>query len=483
VIHHIIDAHARAYESIHRIAPAARVGITDQWLRCKDNLGVDATRQFIYYHQDLLINALVHGNEDCDISVGAPRYERVLGIAEDDWRPHLDFFGLQYYKSVYPYWFCGVAAASPWLGGRVDLDLKNANYPHMLLNDMGWEMHPSGLYDCLMKLRQVGRWHDQELPILVAENGTAEVADHNRAAYVTAHLEQLMRARNDGASVIGYLHWSISDNWEWIDGYRPEARFGLFSVPLPSPDPVHSITDGALALSHAVANPPMSITDAINGYGRYRPDGAGVEHPTASPGSTWHGTLEGRPITIVLMPLGPAPAQPPARRRDLTGLLFHADQRRWARLDEVIWEPATRTLQFRYQGYAIGGNPLHERIFAGTLDAAGNSFTGLATQPVDTGRQTLAWEASRVPLAGAWQGNVTPTALITLSLSCPEMDWHGRVLMATDWFTLDSVQMQPWGFTARRAGNIVTGARNPADGMSLSPWGAGVTRLPDGLPF
>ena len=478
-IHNIIEAHARAYESIHRIAPEARVGITDQWLKCKDDLNAAVTRQFVYYHQDLLINALVHGNEDRAISVGSPSYERVLGISEADWRPHLDFFGLQYYKSVHPRAQCGAPA---WIGGVADLDLRNSSNPHMLLNDMGWEMDPAGLYDCLMKLRQISRWHGQDLPILVAENGTAEITDHNRAAHVTAHLEQMFRARDDGAPVIGYLHWSISDNWEWIDGYRPEAHFGLFSVALPSADPVHSITDGALALSQAVANPPFSVTDAINGYGRYRPDGSIVEHPTASPGATWHGTLDGRPIAIVLMPLGPAPAQPPARRRDLTGLLFHAD-RRWVRLDEVIWESATRTLQFRYQGYAIGGNPLPERIFAGTLDGLGHTFTGIATQAADTGRAALAWAASRVPLAGVWQGHVTPDALITLSLSCPEMAWRGRVLLAADWLSLASVQLLPGGFTATMAGSVVTGVTAPAGGMSISPWNVGLTRLPDGLPF
>jgi len=28
--------------------------------------------------------------------------------------------------------------------------------------------------------------------------------------------------------VIGYLFWTISDNWEWADGYGP--KFGLVAV-------------------------------------------------------------------------------------------------------------------------------------------------------------------------------------------------------------------------------------------------------------
>jgi len=44
----------------------------------------------------------------------------------------------------------------------------------------------------------------------------------------TAHLEQVRRAQADGAPVVGYLHWSVSDNWEWIDGEVP--RFGLVAL-------------------------------------------------------------------------------------------------------------------------------------------------------------------------------------------------------------------------------------------------------------
>lgn len=31
-----------------------------------------------------------------------------------------------------------------------------------------------------------------------------------------------------GVRVIGYLFWTISDNWEWADGYGP--KFGLVAV-------------------------------------------------------------------------------------------------------------------------------------------------------------------------------------------------------------------------------------------------------------
>jgi beta-glucosidase len=36
------------------------------------------------------------------------------------------------------------------------------------------------------------------------------------------------RAIDRGARVLGYLHWSLLDNFEWADGFRP--RFGLYAV-------------------------------------------------------------------------------------------------------------------------------------------------------------------------------------------------------------------------------------------------------------
>ena len=38
----------------------------------------------------------------------------------------------------------------------------------------------------------------------------------------------LARAEAEGVPVQGYLHWSLVDNYEWLDGFGP--RFGLLEL-------------------------------------------------------------------------------------------------------------------------------------------------------------------------------------------------------------------------------------------------------------
>jgi len=46
--------------------------------------------------------------------------------------------------------------------------------------------------------------------------------------YIEAHLGQLKRAREDGAPIFGYFYWSLVDNFEWAEGFKP--RFGVVEV-------------------------------------------------------------------------------------------------------------------------------------------------------------------------------------------------------------------------------------------------------------
>src|SRR3569833_375813 len=54
------------------------------------------------------------------------------------------------------------------------------------------------------------------------------VHDGPRNAILNRYLLQLERAVNEGIPALEYFHWSLLDNFEWIEGYK--FRFGLSHV-------------------------------------------------------------------------------------------------------------------------------------------------------------------------------------------------------------------------------------------------------------
>ena len=64
--------------------------------------------------------------------------------------------------------------------------------------------------------------------MFVTEHGISTADDTVRAGFIEPALEGLGQAIRDGVPVIGYCHWSLMDNFEWIFGYTP--KLGLFAV-------------------------------------------------------------------------------------------------------------------------------------------------------------------------------------------------------------------------------------------------------------
>jgi beta-glucosidase len=90
------------------------------------------------------------------------------------------------------------------------------------LTQTGWEIHPEGLERVLRVAAECGR------PILITENGIATGDDRVRRDFLREHALVLAHARRTGLPVEGYFHWSLLDNFEWLEGLRP--RFGLYEV-------------------------------------------------------------------------------------------------------------------------------------------------------------------------------------------------------------------------------------------------------------
>lgn len=119
-------------------------------------------------------------------------------------RKQLDFVGLNYYFSNRFYGY------------------KRHN-PDKHLNDLSWDMAPADIEFVLKEL-----YDRYELPIIVTENGLADRDDEHRQWWLQQTLMAMHRAIQSGVQLNGYLHWSLTDNFEWSSGFWP--RFGLAAV-------------------------------------------------------------------------------------------------------------------------------------------------------------------------------------------------------------------------------------------------------------
>ncbi|PJB52623.1 MAG: hypothetical protein CO099_11645 [Bdellovibrio sp. CG_4_9_14_3_um_filter_39_7] len=91
-------------------------------------------------------------------------------------------------------------------------------------SDSGRAIDPKGLYEILKKFDR--RYH--HIPFIITENGIADQNDWIRPAYLIEHLAAIRKAMSEGVKVQGYIHWTLTDNFEWADGYCP--KFGLTEV-------------------------------------------------------------------------------------------------------------------------------------------------------------------------------------------------------------------------------------------------------------
>jgi beta-glucosidase len=93
----------------------------------------------------------------------------------------------------------------------------------VMLNDSGQEASPDVPPAVVREA-----WTHAQVPILVSENGIEAENDALRVRHLTASVAALHGVVADGVPLLGYVHWSLMDNFEWRSGYRP--RFGLHAV-------------------------------------------------------------------------------------------------------------------------------------------------------------------------------------------------------------------------------------------------------------
>ncbi len=148
----------------------------------------------------------------------------------------LDYIGLDYYDPFAAHLFRWPVL---W-----DHEFKNRSWRDWVLASIttkwwDWRVLPRGLhFFCRYYAEDFGR------AVLIAENGMAkrrrlEVDRRPRHArrdgmtrsqFLRLHVHEVQKILADGVPLLGYLHWSLFDNYEW-GTFTP--RFGLYSIEFP----------------------------------------------------------------------------------------------------------------------------------------------------------------------------------------------------------------------------------------------------------
>ena len=235
--HHLLLAHGRSVPILRANVPGARVGIAPNLVPTEpaspSAADREAARRFdgafnrwfmdplygLGYPDDIVRDYV---DEGALPSSGVPfvRQGDLDAIAVST-----DFVGVNYYSRH---------VARSEAVDEADNEPRTVRVaPESEWTDMGWEVHPPGLFDLLVRVQR--DWGPRE--IFITENGAAftsdpdaqgRIRDDRRVRFVHDHLVQCHRAIEAGVPLSGYFLWSLMDNFEWAHGYT--KRFGIFHV-------------------------------------------------------------------------------------------------------------------------------------------------------------------------------------------------------------------------------------------------------------
>ena len=205
----IIKAHKKALMVIKEKNPNAKVGMTHALHEWDDSDNSTFNKYLKYHLEDKFFYA-----SDLD-----------------------DFIGLQTYsiKRTSPNL---IYRSLAWLLIKIPI-LRNYYFPIFLdtfsgRNDyvppkarktkMGYEYRPEAIKYNLHRIHS--KFPDKD--IFITENGIATDNDDERIEFVTEVLKDVHDYQKNNGKVIGYLYWSLLDNFEWDLGYN--MNFGLVEV-------------------------------------------------------------------------------------------------------------------------------------------------------------------------------------------------------------------------------------------------------------
>jgi beta-glucosidase len=208
-------AHAAAYRAIHALQPDANVGWAQHYVVFKPLRPESAMDRWLCRFVDRRFN----DNFAESIQTGiAPFPFNKFGMDLKEVQDTCDYVGINYYSRLR----AGFHFDSP-----KTMFFRLTVPPHKPQGDHGVELpygeaYPEGL------ARAVERFKGFRKPIYILENGVPDREDRIRPWLLQSSVEQMKNLLREGVDLRGYFHWSLTDNFEWNEGWH--LRFGLIEL-------------------------------------------------------------------------------------------------------------------------------------------------------------------------------------------------------------------------------------------------------------
>lgn len=228
-VHHVTLSIAEGARTLRSILPHANIGNTFSCSHIepyslKPNDVAAAKRADVLINRLFVEPIIGLGYPMADLPVLQKLEKYMKAGDESKLAFDFDFIGLQNYtREIVQYSFF-----TPYISAKL-VEAKTRNVP---LTEMGWEVYPQAMYEIIKKYSA----YPQIKNIYITENGSAfkdtlvdgEINDVLRIQYLHDNLQQVLKAKEEGCPVNGYFVWTLTDNFEWAEGYRP--RFGLVHI-------------------------------------------------------------------------------------------------------------------------------------------------------------------------------------------------------------------------------------------------------------
>jgi beta-glucosidase len=215
LVNALARAHTRAYHAIHAIQKQAEVGwahnfVVFQPANPRSLLDRRVTRLVNELFNESFLRLIEQGKLAFPLTLVSGDLTEVKGAC--------DFVGLNVYSRFHVAFDAGIAAQ---MFARVFVP------PHVPQGDHGVEQpygeaYPAAVRVAVERVARLGK------PIYVLENGVPDAEDRIRPWLIVNVVQELDRLLRSGQDIRGYFHWTLTDNFEWSEGWK--LRFGLVAL-------------------------------------------------------------------------------------------------------------------------------------------------------------------------------------------------------------------------------------------------------------